>query len=76
MIAPGRLIGASLLVGLFGPSVRAQEFRTLDGTGNHPSRFQMGVQGETLARLTAPDYSDGIGAVDTAVPIPEPSGAG
>ena len=44
------------------PNLGAQEFRTMDGTGNSMTDPSMGSTGMPLAREVAPDYADGISA--------------
>lgn len=49
-------------------SIDAQEYRTVDGSGNNQTVSQWGSAGDFLRRLTAPSYIDGMGAVDPSLP--------
>ena len=49
-------------------SIAAQEYRSVDGSGNNQTVSQLGSAGDFLRRLTPPSYIDGMGAVDPTLP--------
>ncbi len=51
---------ALILCSSFPASAPAQEFRTIDGTGNHLTQAAMGSAGTPLVRSVPSDYADGV----------------
>jgi hypothetical protein len=58
------LAGAAVTIAsAAGSTTAAPEFRTLDGSGNNLAHPTWGEAGTPYARLTAPNYADGIGSM-------------
>lgn len=53
-----------------GTLLEAGETRSIDGTGNNPSRPTLGAAGAQLSRLTSPTYADHIAAPVSGRPGP------
>jgi len=50
------------------PSAFAQDYRSIDGTGNNLTNTNLGSTGTELERKAAANYADGIGSVDGSRP--------
>lgn len=48
--------------------VHAQEYRSINGSGNNIANPTWGLAGSTLLRLTAPNYTDGMSTIDASLP--------